>query len=169
MFNVVDEEGDVIAQWGMAGNNEKVSGFWIFFQFAAAIVTILLLLSALLFALAWVPAKAFGKMKAIPLRTVLFPLLATLSLFASLVLPMMLSSDMIADFGKMSAVSLTIFLGTLVFAGLTLFSLYTSYRSYSTEMSGFVRVHSVLVTLACTSALLYVWNCGLIGLRTWAY
>jgi len=169
MFNVVDEDGDVIAQWGMAGNNKKVSGFWVFFQFAAAIVTLLLLLSAVLYGIVWVPLKTFGRLKSVPLRTVLFPLLATLSLVASTVLPMMASSDMIADLGTMSAVSLTIYLGSLLFAGLTLFSLYTSYQSYSTKMSGFVRVHSVLVTLACATAVLYLWNCGLIGLRTWAY
>ncbi|MCP4901721.1 MAG: serine hydrolase [bacterium] len=169
MFNVEDEEGNQIAQWGVRGNYKKTPGFWIFLQVAAAISSFLLMLSAVLFALVWAPAKAFGKLKSIPLQAVLIPLLASLSPFASLVLPMVVSSDLISDLGNLSPVSLTIYLGTLVFTALTIFSFYTSLRAYSPKLGRFVRAHAILVTLACTIALIYLWSYDIIGLKTWAY
>jgi len=169
MFRVADDTGEVFLQAGLRGNNEQVSAFSIFFQIGTLIATVLLLASSVLFAVVWVPLKVFGKLKRVPLSTVLFPLLATLSLLVAFVLPMMMSSDMVADLGNRSGVSLTIYIGSLVFAALTVFSLVTSFRSYSVDMSGLARVHSVLVSLACTVALLYLWSNDLIGLRTWMY
>jgi len=167
VFSVIDEDGASILQGG--GNNKKVSAFWVFFQLAGAMITLLLMLSAVLFALVWVPLKSLGRFKTIPLREVLVPLLATLSPLAAFVLPVMLSSDMTQDLGTFTGFSLAIYLGSLVFAALTAYSLYTSYRAYSVEMSRFVRLHSVLVSLACVVLLSYAWANDLIGLRTWAY
>ena len=169
VFRVVDDEGDPILQRGPAGNDKKVSGAWLFFQFAVAATTLLPLISALLFAPVWAPVKVFGGMKAIPLQTLLFPLLAALSIFASFVLPFTLISDAIQDLGTLSGVSLAIFIGSLVFVALTALSLHAAFRSNAVKAGRFVRLHCKLVSLACTVALLYLWSNGLIGLRTWAY
>ena len=76
---------------------------------------------------------------------------------------------MVQDLGTLSGASLTIFVGSLVFAALTALSLHASFRSYPVKTSRLVRLDSRLVSLACTVALLYLWSHGWIGLRTWAY
>ncbi|MDE2982892.1 MAG: hypothetical protein OXU74_17005 [Gemmatimonadota bacterium] len=47
--------------------------------------------------------------------------------------------------------------------------MHASFRRTPDEVSRFVKLHSRLVSLACTVTLLYAWNAGWIGLRTWAY
>ena len=129
----------------------------------------MLLISALLFAPVWALAKIFGRMKTTPLQTLLFPLLAAVSIFVSFVVPIALSSDLIQDLGTISGASVTIFIGSLVFVALTGLSLHASFRSYPVKTGGFVRLHGKLVSLACTVTLLYLWGNGWIALRTWAY
>ena len=169
MFSVADDEGNPILQQGLAGSYGRVSGAWLIFQSLVAATTLLLLLSAVFFAPVWSAARIVGLMKTIPLQTLLFPLLATVSIFASFVLPFTLSLDPIQDLGTLTGVSLTIFVGSLVFAALTALSLHASFRSYAIKTNRFVRLHSRLVSLACTVVLLYFWSNGLIGLRMWAY
>lgn len=172
VFGVVDDEGDPILQGGPAGNSRKVGGAWLLFQYAVAGTTLALLISALLFAPVWALVKVLGGMQAIPLRTLLFPLLAALSIFVSFLLSFALISDAVQDLGTMSGASLTIFIGSLAFAALTGLSLHASFRSYPVRTGGvgrFVRLHGQLVSLACTVTLLYLWSHGWIGLRTWAY
>ena len=172
VFGVVDDEGDPILQGGPAGNSRRVGGAWLIFQFAVAGTTLALLISALLFAPVWALVKVLGGMQAIPLRTLLFPLLAALSIFVSFLLSFALISDAVQDLGTMSGASLTIFVGSLAFAALTGLSLHASFRSYPVRTGGvgrFVRLHGQLVSLACTVTLLYLWSHGWIGLRTWAY
>ena len=169
VFKVVDDDGDQFLQRGPAGNDKQVAGGWLFFQFAVAATTLMLLVSALAFPLVWAPAKVFGRMKTTPLPTLLFPLLATVSIIVSFVLPFALSTDVVQDLGTLSGVSVTLFIGSLVFAALTALSVHASFRSYSAETGRVVRIHATLVSLACTVTLLYLWSYGLIGLRTWAY
>ena len=76
---------------------------------------------------------------------------------------------MVQDLGTLSGASLTIFVGSLMFAALTALSLHAAFRSYPVKTSRLARLDAQLVSLACTVALLYLWNNGLIGLRTWAY
>ena len=169
VFSVVDEDGHQVRQAGP--NDRRVSAVWPAFQLSAAGTTLALLISAPLFALVWVPARFLGRMKTIPLRTLLLPLLATLALavsFISFILPFAVGGVSEA-FGKFSGVSFGIFVGSLGFVALTALSLYVSFRSPAAETGRFVRLHGRLVSLACTVALIYLWSHGLIGLRTWAY
>ena len=169
VFRVVDDEGDPILQGGPAGNYRKVSGARLIFQAAAAATTLALLLSALFFAPVWALVKVLGGLRTVPLSMLLFPFLAALSFVVWLVLPFALISDAVRELGTLSAASLTIFVGSLVFAALTALSLHASFRSYPVKTSRLVRLDSQLVSLACTVALLYLWSHGWIGLRTWAY
>ena len=169
VFRVVDDEGHSILQQASGANYARVGAAWPFFQFAAAGTTLMLLISALLFAPVWALAKIFGRMKTTPLQTLLFPLLAALSFFVSFVLPFALISDLIQNLGTISAASVTIFVGSLVFVTLTGLSLHASFRSYPVKTGRFVLLHGKLVSLACTVTLLYLWGNGWIVLRTWAY
>ena len=167
VFGGVDEEGNRILQTGRDGNYMRVGTARLRSQQAVALTTFLLLLSAPLFALVWGPARIFGRMKTIPLRTVLYPLLATLSIVVWFFLPGQFASPL--DMGTVSGWSLTWFIGSLAFAALTALSLFVSFRRDSVDGGRLVRLHSRLVSLACTVTLLYAWNAGWIGLRTWAY
>jgi CubicO group peptidase (beta-lactamase class C family) len=166
-FRVTDEDGNVYLQGNMGGNVRQISGFWAWFQPIAAALVVLTMLSTILFALVWVPAKAFGKMKSIPLGSVLPQLLAPLALFATLTSPMWLGGFSPNDMGVMSTASLTLFLGTLLFAALTLYLLFIWFRS-SGAAGGKIRTYSVLVTLACTVTMIYLWNNDILGIRLWA-
>lgn len=168
VFRVVDDDGNPILQ-GAAGNYEKVGGAWLILQFAVAATTLVLLLSAVFLAPVWALVKVLGGMQTVPLPMLLFPFLAALSLVVSLILPFVLISDVVQDLGTLSGASLTIFVGSLMFAALTALSLHAAFRSYPVKTSRLARLDAQLVSLACTVALLYLWNNGLIGLRTWAY
>jgi CubicO group peptidase (beta-lactamase class C family) len=169
VFRVVDDDGNPILQGEPAGNYEKVSGAGLIFQLAVAATTLVLLLSAVFLAPVWALVKVLGGMQTVPLPTLLFPFLAALSLVVSCVLPFVLISDAVQDLGTLSGASLTIFVGSLVFAALTVLSLLAAFRSYPVKTSRLARLDAQLVSLACTVALIYLWSNGLIGLRTWAY
>ena len=169
VFRVVDDEGDPFLQQGSAGSYARVSAAWPYFQWAVAGTTLALLISALFFAPVWALVKVCGGMKTAPLRMLLFPLLAALSIFVAFVLPFALIADVVQDLGTISGASLTLFIGSLVSVALTGLSLHASFRSYPAKTGRLVRLDSQLVSLACTVTLLYFWSNGLIGLRTWAY
>ncbi len=167
VFKVLDAEGNPILQLGREGSFKRVARGWLLFQRAAAATTLLLLISSVAFALAWAPARIFGRMKTIPIRVVVFPPLATLSIGVWFYLPAQFASA--HALGTISAWSLTWFLGSLIFAALTALSLLASFGRDSVEAGRLVRLHSRLVSLACAAALVYSWSSGWIGLRTWAY
>ena len=66
VFRVVNDDGNQILQVRRNANYKRVWAAWLFFQWTAAATTLLLLISALLFALVRAPAKLFGRMKKIP-------------------------------------------------------------------------------------------------------
>ena len=167
VYGGVDEEMNRILQTGRDGNYMKVGTAWLRFQQAVAATTVLLLISAPLFALVWAPARTLGRMKTLPLRIALFPLLATLSIVVWFFLPVQFASA--RDLGTVSGWSLTWFIGSIAFVLLTALSLHASFRRYPVGVGRLVRLHSRLVGLACTVAVLYAWNAGWIGLRMWAY
>ena len=167
VFGGVDEEGNRILQTGRDGNYVRIGTARLRIEQAVAVTTVLLLLSAPLFALVWVPARVFGRMKTIRLRTVFYPLLATLSIVVWFFLPSQFASSL--DLGTVSGWSLTWFVGSIAFVLLTVLSLHASFRRTPDETGRLVKLHNRLVSLACTVTLLYAWNAGWIGLRMWAY
>jgi CubicO group peptidase (beta-lactamase class C family) len=168
-FLVTDDSGNTYLQGNMGGNMKQISAFWAWFQPVIAALSVLLMLSAILFAIVWIPAKLFGKLKSIPLRIVLLPFLASLSLFAAFGLPILIASNITNDLGIVSPVSLTIFAGTLVFAALTVLLLFRMVRRSGPPAGRFVRIHSSLVTMACTITMIYLWSNDILGIRLWAY
>ena len=167
VFAGVDEEGNRILQTGRDGNYLRVGTAWLRIEQAVALTTFLLLFSAPMFALVWAPARIFGRMKTVPLRTVLYPLLATLSIVVWFFLPGQFASAL--DLGTVSGWSLAWFIGSIAFVLLTALSLHASFRRTPDSGGWPVKLHSRLVSLACTITLLYAWHAGWIGLRTWAY
>ena len=168
VFLVDDREGNRVLQRGTAGSDVEISGAWLFARSAIAAATLVLLISGPLFALVWVPGKLFGRFSTVRWWSGLLPVLAALSLVGYLVVPIALVSGP-TDLGTQTATTMTIYIGSFVFLGLTVASLLASTLSYFAETSRFARAHNTLVSLACTAALIYLWGNDLIALRTWAY
>ena len=170
-FLVTDADGEVFLQGGLAGGNSRqISALSAWFQLGVAALSLLLMVSAVIYALIWAPARIFGKLKSVSIGTVLPPLLAVLGLIAMLLMPVLLvGPDLTGDLGVKSPASVSYFIGTLLFAALTLFALFRTVRSPEPVFGSKVRIHSALVSVACFITLVYLWSYGLIGLRLWAY
>jgi CubicO group peptidase (beta-lactamase class C family) len=111
---------------------------------------LIMMLSSLVYSLFWVPVHIYkmlkrrdNRSKFISMR--LIPLLAVLSL------------------------NMVFFVSTLLFAGLSTLSLYTTYRSFFKPVRTMARVYAVLLSSACFGMTLYLGYWGIIGLRLWAY
>src|SRR5581483_2264253 len=121
--------------------------------------------SALLFAVIWGLLWLFGRMKNvkhISVRAV--PVLAVLVLLA-------VAFSCLKAFGELGSVNLwsvIIFVGTILFALLSLCGLWLVLRVPREEIRPGVRIHSLLVSSACVVFTLFLWSWHLIGLRLWA-
>jgi len=163
-----DDDGQLYMQ-GTTDIVKKVSGAYLFIQFAIVILSIILMISSILFALVWIPRKILGKMRDVKyLRARLYPLLA-ISCIILTVATFMLSSDMMNDFGYPTIFSYSIFIFMLGYGIFSILGLISGIRSYSIKMNRVVRMHSMLVSIANTTATLYLLYWGIIGLRTWSY
>ena len=127
----------------------------------------MLLSSTLLFALYWVPVKAFGRLRAresIYLR--LWPLVATLALAGAFGLLVLALQDPITRLGHPTGYSIGFFGLTWVFGGAVLASLVALVRSRTEAFWGTWAYHG-LVVAAGLIVLVYLAAHGLIGHRFW--
>ena len=168
-FLVADEQGNRFLQGRFGGNARPIPAWLAWGQIGVAGLVVLMMASSLLFAFIWLPARVFGRFQDLSIQATLAPLLAVLALVGGVALPFLVNPDMIADFGNRTARSLTVFLGTLAFAGLSVFSGFATWRAWRTDGPGPARLHALLVSAACIVATGYLAAHGLIGLRTWAY
>ena len=144
---------------------ERESILWVYGKILLLCLCFALLLSAVLFALVWLVLWAIGKLKDVKhlsVRTV--PLAATLVLAAV----MFSMTKIFEDVGQVNIWSVTIFAGTILFALLSLFGLWLAARVPRTEIHNGVRIHSLLVALACCALTAFFASWHLIGLRLWA-
>lgn len=170
LFQVVDPEGRRVGQWGPDGNVVRVPGAWIATQLAAAAGVIALVAWGALTTVAWVPLRWLGgrQARSAPLWPLL-PSVASLGLAALAAWVWWISGAVTyRDLGTPSPISLGIQWGTLAVAFLTLVGVAGTLRHLRAPAPWAVRAHAVLVSLACTGAVLYLWSEGLLGLRTWA-
>jgi CubicO group peptidase (beta-lactamase class C family) len=98
----------------------------------------------------------------------LWPLLAVLSLVASVVILNLAGDDLIARMGDLTVWSATAFMATITYAVASVASAIALWRAPKHEVRSGVRVYSIAVTLALLTAAAYLAYWGLIGLRTWA-
>jgi len=144
---------------------ERISPIWPYARIGILVVSALLMASALLFALIWGLGWLFGRMKGVKhLRVRVVPVLAVLSLLCAL-FAFTKATD---DVGEMNLWAVTIFAGTILFVLLSLASLAFAVTVPKSEMHNGVRIHSLLVAMACCVVTLFLSSCHLIGLRLWA-
>jgi CubicO group peptidase (beta-lactamase class C family) len=157
----------VFVSAGMDGApyGERESIFWPYARLAVLCVCFVLLASSLLFALVWGVRWVLGRMKDVKHLSVRgVPLLATLLLVAVL----FSMTKIFDDLGAINFWTVTIFAGTILFALLSLVGLWMAVRVPHSEIRRGVRIHSLLVSLACVTLTIFFASWHLLGLRVWA-
>lgn len=145
---------------------ERVSPVWPYTRAALLVLCGLLMLSSIAFALVWLVRKLIGKMKGVDHLSVrIVPLLAVLCLVS---IPFLSNALEGALIGTFNALTLGIFLATILFPLLSLYSLFLARAVPPSEIQRGVRIHSLLVSLACCVVALFLSSWGLIGVRLWA-
>jgi hypothetical protein len=125
-----------------------------------------LMLSSLAFAVVWIVRKLIGKMKGVRhLAVRAVPLLAVLCFLA---IPYFAGKLDGAAIGTLNFFTFAIFSGTLVFPLLSVLGLILALRVPKEEIRRGVRLHSLLVSLACCVIAMFLASWGLVGIRLWA-
>lgn len=146
----------------------QVSTLSAWLQIGLAALAVLLMLSAPLFALVWVPRWLLGRLKGAPhLAARAFPLAAVLSLAAAFSLFVASDDDLISRFGNPTRWSVGFCALTVVFALAAVLGLWRALRVPAGEGNRWARVHAILVAGANTAAAAYLFYWGIIGMRTW--
>jgi CubicO group peptidase (beta-lactamase class C family) len=144
---------------------ERTNIAWTYARIALLVLCIVLMATSLLFAIAWILRRVFGGMKDVKhLAVRALPLLATLS-FCGLVFCFTRLGG--ADTGRFTVWTAGIFALGVLFPFLSVFGLLLAMRVPKAEIHGGVRVHSMLVALACCVLTVFIASWHLIGLRLW--
>jgi CubicO group peptidase (beta-lactamase class C family) len=148
--------------------NERVSPWWPGTRLAFILTSLVLMLSSPLFALIWIPRKVFGRMKGVKhLQVRAVPLLAVLSLVGAFFSFLRAVSG--GNPGARDLASVSFCIGTWTFAFLSAWGWFLALRAFSLEMNRVVRIHSLLVAIACCGIAAYLAYWHIIGLQLWAW
>jgi hypothetical protein len=143
---------------------ERISPIWPYGRLAILVGSCVLMASALLYALVWLVMWLFGKLRDVKhLLVRIVPFLAVLSLLAVV----FAVGKATRDIGELNFWSLVVYVGTVLFAVLSLTGLAFSVSVPKTEIHKWVRIHSLLVSLACCIVTIFLSAWHLIGLRLW--
>lgn len=145
---------------------ERISPLWPYLRIVLLILSLIVMASAVLFAPVWGLRWLFGRMKDVGhMRVRAVPLLAIVSLAVIVFCATQLGG---VEIGTRNAWTMGIFLFTLLFPLFSASGLVLALRVPKDEIHGGVRIHSLLVSLACccVSAFFAAW--GLVGVRFWA-
>jgi len=138
-------------------------------QLALAGAAVVLMLSAPLFALVWIPRWLFGRLRHAPhLRARALSLAAVVSLLGAFSLVVLAGEDVIGRFGRPTPWSLGFCGLTVLFAVLAVYGLWLALRVPEGGTNRAARWHSILVAAANVLVAAYLGYWGIIGLRTWS-
>lgn len=162
IFFTEPDGAQVLAPWGLYAR--KAGSAWPQMRLILLVSGVAVMLTAPLFALLWIPRKLLGRMREVQhlgVRGV--SLLAVVSLAAIVFLVSRLSP---AD-GARSSVTVALYVATLVFPVLSVCALLLGLWSFRWEVGRAVRIHSLLVAVACCGIAVYLGYWGLLGLKLW--
>jgi len=143
----------------------KTDPIWPMTRLGLVMGALFAMLTSVVFAIVWIPRKLFGRMKGAPhLAVRILPLLATISVLAAFAMAM---TSAPVDLARPGFASITFFLGTIVFAILSIAGLALALISTRWPMNRGVRIHSILVAVACVGLTSYLAYWHQIGLRLW--
>jgi len=155
---------------GRMSNYAKTTGIAIWWQLIVAILTAVLIVSAIAIGIVRLPFWIFSKKKRVNKKEKIFPIMA--SLFSALwLIPLMLGmqGNPLENFGNLTVYSFSISVLTILFAALTIFAILISLRSYLVKMKKFYRFYFFMVSMACLVMTIYLFNWHWIGIRFWVY
>jgi len=143
----------------------KINPIWPMTRLVLVIGALSAMLTSVVFALIWIPRKVFGRMKEVPhLAVRILPILATISILAAFAMALTSSPIHLARPGL---ASISFFLGTIAFAILSVASLALALIATRWPINRGVRIHSILVAVACVGITGYLAYWHQIGLRLW--
>jgi len=145
---------------------ERTSILWTWLRIVVVALALILMASSLLFGLVWVLRKLFGGLKDVQHLSVrALPLIATVCFVAFFICCTKFGG---LDSGVLNFWTAGIFLLSILFPLLALFSLVLALRVPKSEIAPSVRIHSLLVALACCVLAGFLISWHLVGLRLWA-
>jgi CubicO group peptidase (beta-lactamase class C family) len=164
-----DEKGKMFVSGGGRGGmscGERSSLLVAYGRIAGLCLCLVLMATSVPFAVIWIPWKLFGGMKGVRhLNVRILPLLASL---CSVVIPFFFSPLSDPKFGTLNPWTFGIFLATLLFPILSVLGLLLASGVPRDEIKKGVRIHSLLVSLACCTVAAYLASWGWVAVRLWA-
>ncbi|GAC1634449.1 MAG: serine hydrolase [Candidatus Acidiferrum sp.] len=143
---------------------ERINPLWPYTRLFLLALCGILLASSLLYAIVWILLWLLRQMKEVKhLRVRAIPFFAALTLIISFFCAAK-SLDTLGAFGLWS---LLFFLGTIAFAALSLLGLYFSTTVPRSEIHPAIRIHSLLVSLACCLLTIFLASWHLLALPLW--
>lgn len=133
----------------------------------------IVMISSIVYSLFWIPVYFYKRWKrknnrSHYIRMRLIPLFAVLSLVIGIT-TFIISEPSMLEIGQRTLCNVIFFISTLFFAALSVWSLFTSYRSFFKPVKKLDRIYTLLLSSACFGMTLYFSYWGIIGLRLWAY
>jgi CubicO group peptidase (beta-lactamase class C family) len=134
---------------------------------------LIIMTSSVVYSLFWIPVHICKRLmrkdnisKYLRMRVV--PLLAIISLIIGLT-TIVIADQTVLELGQRTPANVLFFILTWLFAGLSVLSLYTSYRSFFRPVKKIARWYAVILSLTCFGMSLYLGFWDLIGLKLWIY
>lgn len=146
----------------------RFSSVWPAIRLGLVALAFALMASSVVFALVWIPQKLFGRMRGVPNLPIRWlPLVALAALVAAFLVFNSIPGWLI---GTSNIYTISFCVLTWLFAALSLLSLILCLLALNNgELKRIVRIHSLLVALACCGIAGWLGWFGIIGLRLWRY
>jgi hypothetical protein len=145
-----------------------ISPLTVWTQYGLGAAWLLLMGSAVLFALIWVPRKLLGKMRGAPHLSIrVVPLVSLASLVGAVALFAASGDDLLQRFGKPTVWSLGFCVLTWTFSLTTVLGLVLTLRARGSGVPPGVYAHALAITLANSVIAAYLTYWGVIGYRSW--
>jgi CubicO group peptidase (beta-lactamase class C family) len=168
----LEENGECFLDGGLLlmGNYRRVPAWWVWGQGTVVVLCLVMMVSAIVFPVVWVPRKLLGRMKGVQHMNVrLLPLAAVLCLVTAFGLFLAsMARDPIERLGNPTVWSIGFCVLTWLFAVTTIAGFVQAIRARQWDVRPWVRRHALLVSIANLIVLVYLAYLGIIGLRTWA-
>jgi len=134
---------------------------------------LIIMISSIFYSLFWIPVYIYKRLKRMDnrskyIRMRLTPLFAVLSLIIGIIV-IIFTEPTILELGQKTPANVVFFISTLIFAGLSVLSLFTSFKSFFKPVKKLDRMYTLMLSLACFGMTLYLYYWHIIGLRLWAY
>ena len=157
-----------LVQLEMGQTARPVPAAGVLAQTGTAALCLVLMASAPIFALVWIPRRFVGRLRGAPhLGARAVSLLAVLCLCAAVALFIVSDAELIPRFGNPTVWSVAFCALTVAFAVLTTLGLWLALRLPKAVGNRWARLHTLFVAGANSLAAVYLLYWGIIGLRSW--